>query len=122
MVNVIFALNFVTASQMWVLGRFLPLMIGHLISEDDDHWTHYIQLLEIVDIIFAPIIDSDAPGYLEVLIEENLLDFVELYREAVLPKMHYLIHIPRLLARYSYMYILCNSVISYMYFKTDLDL
>ena len=108
------------ASQMWVLGRFLPLMIGHLISEDDDHWTHYIQLLEIVDMIFAPIIDSSAPGYLEVLIEENLEDFVKLYKETVLAKMHYLIHIPRLLARYiaTHVYIMCmnNTVISYMYF------
>ena len=96
---------------MWILGRFLPLMIGHLISEDDDHWTHFIQLLEIMDIVFAPNIDSHTPGYLEVLIEENLEDFVRLYSETVLPKMHYLIHIPRLLARYVRTYMCMNNIL-----------
>ena len=98
---------------MWILGRFLPLMIDHLISEDDNHWTHFIQLLEIVDIVFAPTIDS-TPGYLEVLIEENLEDFVKPYSETVLPKMHYIIHIPRLLARYVRIYMCMNNILYYV--------
>ncbi|XP_065897824.1 uncharacterized protein [Dysidea avara] len=61
-----------TASQMWTLGRMLPVMIGHFIPQDDEHWLHYIQLLDIVDLIFAPTVNPETPGYLEVLIEENL--------------------------------------------------
>ena len=91
----------ITATQMWTLGRLLPLMIGHFISEDDEHWIHYIQLLDIIDNVFSPTLDLDTPSYLEVLIEESLEDFTKLYGEAVLPKMHFLIHIPRLLARYT---------------------
>ncbi|EDO36048.1 predicted protein [Nematostella vectensis] len=41
------------ASQMWCLGRFLPLMIGSRIPGDDEKWQLFIILLEIVSIIFA---------------------------------------------------------------------
>ena len=79
---------------MWTSARMLPLMIGHLIPNDEPHWNHYLQLLDIVDIIFSPAIRPGIPSYLEVLIEENLEEFTELYSSPVIPKMHYLIHIP----------------------------
>jgi len=94
---------------MWTLGRMLPVMIGHLIPQEDEHWVHYVQLLEIVDLIFAPTVNPESPGYLEVLIEENLEQFVVLYREPVLPKMHFLIHVSRLLARYIIVFIRLNA-------------
>lgn len=86
---------------MWTLARMLPLMIGHLIPNEEPHWNHYLQLLDIVDIIFSPAIRPGIPSYLEVLIEENLEEFTELYSSPVIPKMHYLIHIPRFLSKYS---------------------
>ena len=60
---------------MWTLARMLPLMIGHLIPNEEPHWNHYLQLLDIVDIIFSPAIRPGIPSYLEVLIEENLEEF-----------------------------------------------
>ena len=33
---------------MWCLARLLPLMIGELIPEDDEHWKLYITFLTIV--------------------------------------------------------------------------
>ena len=76
-------------------------MIGHFVSEDDEHWLHYIELLDIVDLIFSPTLHPNTPGYLEVIIKENLEKFVALYGAAsILPKMHFLIHVPRLLERY----------------------
>ena len=53
-----------------------------------------------MDLIFSPTVDPNMPGYLEVTIEENLGMFATLYGEAsVIPKMHFLIHIPHLLER-----------------------
>lgn len=86
---------------MWTLARMLPVMIGHLVPEDIQQWIHYLQLLDIVDLIFSPIMRPGVPGYLEVLIEENLEDFIEIYSSPMIPKMHYLIHIPRFLSRYT---------------------
>lgn len=91
------------ATQMWTLARLLPIIIGHLIPEEDIHWKHYLQLLDIMDIVFSEKIYSEVPGFLEVQIEENLSHFVDLYKdESVIPKMHFLIHVPRFLARYIY--------------------
>ncbi len=93
------------ASQMWTMGRLLPVMIGHLIPEDDTHRQHYLQLLEIMDLAFSPVVHPETPGSMEVLIEENLLEFTNLYPEqSVNPKMHMLIHIPHFLARYIFLH------------------
>lgn len=86
---------------MWTLGRLLPIMIGHLISDDNPHWKHYLEILDIVNLIFSPTVHPETPGYLEVLIEDNLHTFTVLYPEqAVIPKMHFLVHIPRFLTRF----------------------
>ena len=92
---------YIIAVQMWTLGRMLPVMIGHFVPQRDEHWMHYIELLDIVDLIFSPILHPSTPGYLEVTIEENLEMFATLYgKDRILPKMHFLIHVPRLLERY----------------------
>lgn len=84
------------AAETWTFGRLLPIMIGHHIPHDDSHWMHFLQLLDIVDIVFAPILHKDYPASLLVLIEDNLHRFVRLYPTAnVIPKMHHLLHLPR---------------------------
>jgi hypothetical protein len=88
----------ITAGQMWLLGRILPYMIGEHIPLTDEHWQNYLQLLQIVDLLFAPFISEDEVGYLSVLITEHHRKFVSLYSNAMLlPKHHYMIHMPRLI-------------------------
>lgn len=80
---------------MWCLGRYLPVIIGDLIDEDDPHWNNYLSHLEIVDEIFAPVYSEDRIGYLKMIIEDFLYDFKSLYPNRHLtPKMHYLVHMP----------------------------
>ena len=53
------------ASQMWSFAGLLQIMIGCCyVPKDSDHWLHYLQLLEIMDYTFAPVVCRDAPGYL----------------------------------------------------------
>jgi hypothetical protein len=86
---------------MWCLGRYLPLLIGSFIPEQDEKWVLYIQLLEIVDIVFSPVINAQFAAYLQELINDHHENFVRLYPHAsVIPKMHYLIHYPRTMLRY----------------------
>ena len=59
------------AMQMWTLARFLPLVIGHLIPEDDEHWENFLCLLETMDILFAQNVDTNTCGYLEALISDH---------------------------------------------------
>ena len=84
-----------TASQMWLLGRLLPILVGQYIPE---HWCNYLLLLDIVDIMFARRITEDTPGVLHHLIEEHHSNFTRLYPErSVIPKMHFMIHVPRIM-------------------------
>jgi len=83
------------ASQAWCLGRFLPLLIGDLVPYDDKHWDNYLDLLKIMEYVFAPVTTMGKMSYLEMLIEEYLAEFVQLYPSRPLtPKIHYLVHVP----------------------------
>ena len=57
--------------QMWTLGRFLPLAIGHVIPEESKHWENFLRLLDIMDILFACRIPVEECGYLESLISDH---------------------------------------------------
>ena len=56
--------NAILASQMWCLGRFLPLMICSHMPRDEEKWGLFLTLLEIVNIIFADTITLDKAAYL----------------------------------------------------------
>ena len=47
------------AAQMWLLGRLLPRMVGHLVPTNDEHWLNFLDLLEIVDLLLAPELTED---------------------------------------------------------------
>jgi len=88
------------AVQMWVLARYLPVLVGKYITTDDCHWKNFLTLLHITDFIIAPKITTDEVAYLNVLIQEHLSLFVTLYPTApVIPKQHYLLHSATLISR-----------------------
>ncbi|XP_074627093.1 uncharacterized protein LOC141885122 [Acropora palmata] len=79
------------AAQMWCLARFLPLMIGSLVPEDDEHWQLFQILLEIMDVVLSPETTEHAIGVLE----EHHYRFIDLYPgRSIIPKMHYMVHYP----------------------------
>ena len=94
---------------MWCFGRLLPLMIGKLISESDDHWLNFLLLMSIVDHLFAPILSRECSEYLKVLIADHHKTWTELYPSCnIIPKMHYMIHYPECIERYNAKYtVLC---------------
>ena len=80
---------FYTATETWCFGGVLPLLISHFIPDGDPNWNHFLQLLDIADFLFAPIINKDVPAYLLVFLEENLAVFKDIYPEAtIIPKIH----------------------------------
>ena len=90
--------NFILAMQMWTFGRFLPLVIGHLVTDEDEHWQNFIRLLEIMDHLFAHTFLKEDCGYLEVLINDHHITFKELYPDvSITLKMHSMVHMPRLI-------------------------
>ncbi len=88
-------LTIITASQLWCLSRYLPILIGDKVEEDNPYWENYLCHATLMDEIFAPVTNDDRAEYVALLIEDYLSDFVHLYPERRLtPKMHYLVHIP----------------------------
>lgn len=89
----------VAATQTWCLARYLPLLVGDLVPRDSEHWENYLQLLTIMDYVFAPTTEEGAITNLGVMIEDFLTDFVYLYDRRLTPKMHYLVHVPTWMLR-----------------------
>ena len=86
---------------MWCLFRFLPIMIGDLVDEDLRNWNCFQKLWNIVQICMATAIPGNDVPYLRILIQEHHALFRELYPNAsLIPKMHFLVHIPDDIHRY----------------------
>lgn len=85
---------------MWCLARMLPLLIGQYIPEEDSHWENFLLMLTIVDYLFAPVTSQDIISYLKSLIQEHHEAFLVLYPNApIIPKLHYIIHLPEWMSR-----------------------
>ncbi len=90
-----------SASQMWLLSRCLPLLIGHFLPVDDKSWQCFGLLLSTLDICTSHSCSADTVAYLVTLIEEHHLLFKEVYPHAsITPKMHFLVHYPEQILRY----------------------
>ena len=88
------------AAQMWLFARVIPFLFGEDVPAEDENWSNYVQLLEIVDLLMAPEITKDEAAELSVLIREHHIKFVQLYsNSSMLPKHHFMIHMPRLIYR-----------------------
>ena len=47
------------AGQTWCLLRFLLLMIGHFVPEDDPHWENFLLLPTVLDYVIASVISPN---------------------------------------------------------------
>ena len=89
------------AAQMLLLAKVLPLAIGNRVPTDDDRWMNFIRMREIVSYLFCPKVAEDDAAYLQALISDHHTEFRHIYPgRSVIPKMHFMIHMPRLMLRY----------------------
>jgi hypothetical protein len=85
-----------SASEMWCFLRNLPLLIGSLIPREQGHWNLLKLLLDIADIVFAPVVSDNLGSFLSHLIAEHHSYFKELFPDRqLLPKHHFLVHYAR---------------------------
>ena len=97
------------AAQLWLFGRILPLMIGDKIPEEDDYWANFLRMMEIVDRLFCPNLVEDDAAYLQALISDHHHEFCHLYPdESVILKMHFMVHMPRLMIQYVIRFLTCR--------------
>ena len=93
-------LIFVLASQMWCLARFLPMLVGAKVPENDEKWQLYLKMLDITDIIFSPVTNASQAANLVILVVEHHKEFSALYPNcSIIPKVHYIMHYPNAMIR-----------------------
>ena len=110
------------ASQMWLLGRLLPYLVGQYVPRDDEHYRLFLQLLSITNIILSPALTMDRAALLSTLLADHHRQFRLVYPlNSVIPKMHYLVHIPRLTVKYIniiiVLYYTCTYFVTLLFFR-----
>ena len=84
-----------SASQTLILLRILPFLIGSMIPEDEEHWTCFLLLRKILDIVLCPVGSVSLCNSLKILIRDHNSTYLRLYGlDAFFPKMHFLVHYP----------------------------
>lgn len=86
----------ISASETLCLARYLPLIIGHLIKHDDEHWKLVKYLRRMLDILTSPYLTKVHAKYLQDIIKRHNELYLKLYGD-LKPKFHFLTHYARLL-------------------------
>lgn len=87
---------------MWALAVNMPLMIGDQVATDDEKWECFLLLLDILQLCTARVATTAHAGILEALISDHHHLFTRCYPNAsIIPKMHYMVHFPQQITRYS---------------------
>lgn len=89
-----------SAAQLITLAHTLPFLIGEWIISCEDaglkeHTFCYVQLLQILNVCLAYEIDQNSIDLLSLMIESFICRFNNLYPNLLIPKFHFLVHIPR---------------------------
>lgn len=83
------------AIQTFCLIRNVPLIFGDVVPEGNAHWRLLLLLLQIVNLVFSPVITEGMTVCLKHLIIDHHKLFKELYpHQNLIPKQHFLIHYP----------------------------
>lgn len=54
---------------MWMdASSSSSVMIGQYIEKDNKYWNHFLQLLNIMEYTFSPVVLPATPAYLQVII------------------------------------------------------
>ncbi|KAJ8681983.1 hypothetical protein QAD02_017775 [Eretmocerus hayati] len=85
-----------SSAESLCLTRYLGLIIGDLIPEDNKYWQIYLKLRQMIDIVTAPKVTPwDAEKLADLVSDHNFM-YTKLFGP-LKPKMHFLTHYPRLL-------------------------
>ena len=85
------------------------MLVGDRVP-DDERWDNFLVLMEIVDHLFCPQVTEDQAAYVAALISDHHQDFCELYPDhSIIPKMHFMVHMPRLMIQCRFVHQLASS-------------
>ncbi|XP_035805853.1 uncharacterized protein LOC111571121 isoform X1 [Amphiprion ocellaris] len=84
------------AIQSWCLVRNTPLIFGDVLERNNCYWNLLLLLIQIVNIVFSPIVTNGMTNYLKHLIKDHHKLFKCLFsQKRLFPKHHFMLHYPR---------------------------
>lgn len=90
-----------TAAQMMVFIKILPFLLDGLVDSDDVYVAFLGDLIDIFQILIAPVITLGTLSVLKQCIKDHLRKFKELFPNLnIIPKQHYMVHFPSLIKRF----------------------
>ena len=89
-----------SASEQWCLFRNLPFILGHLFDGTNFIWKLYLLCSHILEIVFAPKIKRSWLNDMQNCIGQFYEGVLKVNPRWVKPKLHFLLHHPRLIEHY----------------------
>lgn len=88
-----------TAREMLCFLHFFPLIFGCSIPDDDSVWKFMLIFLDITTILLSYSIDHFQCEHLEILIQQHHELYVQLFKDHLKPKHHFMIHYPQVIRK-----------------------
>lgn len=85
------------AAKNWLFLRVFPFIVGDWVNMESEQWAVLEKLLAICSILVSPVIHVESVAYLKTLIKDFLSGFKQTFDGVIIPKLHYLVHCPRLI-------------------------
>lgn len=89
----------ISASEMFVFVKYLGLIVGDFIPVGNKVWELYIALRDIICIIMAPSVTIETSKLLATVIAEHHALYINIFKEQLKAKHHFLIHYPRFMEK-----------------------
>ena len=94
-----------SAVQLWTFLRYLPRAIANVVPDGNATWLFLLQLMELVDMVFAQKFTDGMIAYLKLFIEDHLTAFQKVFPGVGLkPRHHFVIHYPSLIRKFGTLY------------------
>lgn len=88
-----------SASEMLILVLNFRFIIGDLVPQNDQTWKFYLIILEITEILISRVLRKNTVDYLQSLIEEHHILYMEESGLHLKPKFHNLLHYPTIILK-----------------------
>ena len=90
-----------TSAGMFTLCLILPYILAGKIPENNEIWLNFMRLVQITLLATSPSGTGTTASVLSQLICDHHQNFISLFpRASVIPKMHYMVHLPSQLLKY----------------------
>lgn len=88
-----------TAREIWTFYNFFPLIIGTDVPRDDSVYKFLLLSVKLIDLLVKTCFDENDLAELTTLIEQHNNLFITIFKQALKPKYHFLVHYPTIIRR-----------------------